>query len=113
VLAAAAAALVLAAVAMPRMRWPSGTVIAGGAALGLWALFAWLGPTKLGLDHRGLLDIKAAGDKTALDLALHNGARYPLARLAVYGAAAGALALAACAALRRGRGGEASPAAAG
>ena len=93
VLLIAAGALCLAALATPRLRGGTATAISGAAALAVWVLFAWLGPTKLGLDHRGLLDIKGAGDATALNLTLHNGARYPLSRLAVYGGLAGALAL--------------------
>ncbi len=38
----------------------------------------------LGIDHQGLLSIVGAGDTTALNLSLHDGTRYPLARLAVY-----------------------------
>ena len=93
VLLIAAGALCLAALATPRLRGGAATALSGAAALAAWVLFAWLGPTKLGLDHRGLLDIKGAGDATALNLTLHNGARYPLSRLAIYGAVAGALAL--------------------
>lgn len=93
VLAAAAGGLCLAALATPRLRAGAGTALTGAAALLAWALFAWLGPTKLGLDHRGLLDIKGAGDATALNLTLHNGARYPLSRLALYATLGGALGL--------------------
>ena len=66
----------------------------------------------LGIDHRGLLDIKGAGDATALNLSLHNGARYPLARLALYAALAGlARAGRGERAARRARRGERRPAA--
>ena len=93
VLLVAAAALGAAAFTTPRLRTGATTAVSGAAALLAWALFAWLGPTKLGLDHRGLLDIKGAGDATALNLTLHDGARYPLSRLAIYGTLAGALGL--------------------
>ncbi len=109
VLLVAAGAVVLAALATPRIRTSAATVLAGALALAAWALFAWLAPTKLGIDHRGLLDIKGAGDKTALDLTLHHGVRYPLARLTIYASLAGAIALAAMWLLRRPAGGQAEP----
>jgi hypothetical protein len=87
---AAAAAIVLAAAATPRLRLSRASLGAGLLALAAWALFAALGPTLLGIDHRGLLDIQAAGDPTAL----HKGfGSYPLKTLAPIAAGAGALAL--------------------
>jgi hypothetical protein len=109
VLLVAAGAVVLAALAAPRIRASAATVLAGALALAGWALFAWLAPTKLGIDHRGLLDIKGAGDTTALDLTLHHGVRYPLARLTIYASLAGAIALAAMWLLRRPAGGPPEP----
>jgi hypothetical protein len=99
---AAGGAVVLAGAALPRLRLPPRALISGVLALAAWAVFAALAPTVLGIDHRGLIDIKGAGDKTALNLSLHDGARYPLTRLVVYAAVAGALALAAMWAARRG-----------
>jgi hypothetical protein len=97
----AAAAVIAVAAATPRLRLPSRALVAGVLTLAAWALFAALAPTVLGIDHRGLIDIKGAGDKTALDLTLHNGVRYPLTRLVIYAGVAGALSLAAMWGLRR------------
>jgi hypothetical protein len=105
---AAVGAVVVAAAATPRVRLAARGLISGVLALLAWAVFAALAPTVLGIDHRGLIDIKGAGDKTALNLSLHDGVRYPLTRLVVYAAVAGALALAAMWAARRG-GGSADP----
>jgi hypothetical protein len=99
-LLAAGGALVLAAWATPRLRLSGATCGYGVLALALWCLFAALGPTVLGLDHQGLLDIKAAGDNTALSLTLHDGSRYPLKVLAPLAALAGLLALGAMRLLR-------------
>jgi hypothetical protein len=98
----AAAALIAVAGATPRLRL--GPRELGWALLTLagWALFATLAPTLLGIDHRGLLDIRSAGDATALNLTLHDGVRYPLTKLVLYAGVAGALAVAAMWALRRG-----------
>jgi hypothetical protein len=104
-LLAVGGAAVAAAAATPRLRLPTRALAAGSLALAGWAAFAALAPTVLGIDHRGLIDIKGAGDKTALNLALHNGARYPLTHLVLYASLAGALALAAMWAARRGGGG--------
>jgi hypothetical protein len=100
-LLAAGGAILLAAWATPRLRISARSI--GWAALTLvaWMLFAWLVPTLLGIDHQGLLEIKGAGDQTALNLKLHDGARYPLARLSVYATIAGALAVSVAWALRR------------
>ncbi|HWW89265.1 MAG TPA: hypothetical protein VNY35_00625 [Solirubrobacteraceae bacterium] len=96
-LLAAAAGLVLAVRAMPRMRLSRETLLAGALALLAWALFAALAPTVLGIDHRGLLSIVKAGDQTAL----HKGfGDYPLRTLAPIAAALGLLALGAMALLR-------------
>jgi hypothetical protein len=103
---AAAGGVALVAVATPRLRLPARALVSGVLALAAWALFAALAPTVLGIDHRGLIDIKGAGDPTALNLSLHDGARYPLTRLVVYATVAGALALAAMWAARREAGGR-------
>jgi hypothetical protein len=94
-LLAAGAAVLLAVRAAPRVRLPGRELAAGVLALAAWALFAALAPTLLGIDHQGLLSIVKAGDRTALDLALHDGTRFPLRTLAPVAAAAGMLALAA------------------
>jgi hypothetical protein len=94
-LLAAGAAVLLAVRAAPRVRLPGRELAAGVLALAAWALFAALAPTLLGIDHQGLLSIVKAGDRTALDLALHDGTRFPLRTLAPVAAAAGLLALAA------------------
>jgi hypothetical protein len=98
---AAGAGCVLAVRAMPRLRLSGGTLLAGALALLAWAVFAGLGPTVLGIDHRGLLSIVKAGDHSALNLALHNGSRYPLKTLAPIAACAGLLVLGAMALMRR------------
>jgi hypothetical protein len=99
-LLAAGLGVALAGFATPRMRLSARSLLAGGLALAAWGLFAWLAPTELGIDHQGLLSIVGAGDQTALDLSKHDGALYPLARLAIYGVIAGALALLAARLLR-------------
>jgi hypothetical protein len=97
-LVAAGGAVVLAGLATPRLRLSRASLRAGLLALIGWALFAALGPTLLGIDHRGLLDIQAAGDPTAL----HKGfGSYPLRTLAPIAAGAGVLALAAAFLARR------------
>ncbi|HEX5223518.1 MAG TPA: hypothetical protein VFW29_00180, partial [Solirubrobacteraceae bacterium] len=92
---AAGAGIVLAALALPRLRVPGAALAAGTGALVVWALFAALAPTAFGIDHQGLLSIVHAGDPTALNLKLHDGTRYPLRTLAPVAAAAGLLTLAA------------------
>jgi hypothetical protein len=94
-LLAALGALVLAGCATARVRLTTTALAAGALALLAWALFAWIAPTALGIDHQGLLSIVGAGDHTALNLTLHDGIRYPLKTLAPIGACAGLLALAA------------------
>jgi hypothetical protein len=94
-LAAAGGAVVLGGFATSRMRLTVRELGIGVLALIAWALFAWLAPTVLGIDHRGLLSIVGAGDHTALNLKLHDGSRYPLKNLALICAGAGLLALAA------------------
>jgi hypothetical protein len=85
-LLAAGGAVVLAALATARTRISKASLIAGVLALAGWCLFAALGPTVLGIDHRGLLSIVGAGDKTAL----HKGfGDYPLRTLAPLAAALG------------------------
>jgi hypothetical protein len=96
-LLAAGAGLALAVRAMPRLRLSRETLLAGVLALLVWALFAALAPTVLGIDHRGLLSILKAGDHTAL----HKGfGDYPLRTLAPIAAAIGLVALGAMALLR-------------
>jgi hypothetical protein len=90
----AGGALVLAARSLPRMRLSGGSLGAGVAALAAWALFAALAPKLLGIDHQGLLSIVKAGDNTALNLKLHDGATYPLSSLVPVAAVAGLLVLA-------------------
>jgi hypothetical protein len=89
----AGGAVVLAAWATPRLRLANATLGWGLLALAGWCLFAVLGPSVLGLDHQGLLDIRSAGDRTALNLTLHDGSRYPLRALAPIAAVGGLLAL--------------------
>jgi hypothetical protein len=102
----AAAALTLVAWATPRLRLTRGQLQAGVLALAVWALFAALAPTVLGIDHRGLLSIVKAGDHTALNLKLHDGSRYPLRALAPIAAGVGLIALAAMRLLRNESGRE-------
>jgi hypothetical protein len=107
---AAGAALVLAARATPRLRVSDAGLAAALLALAAWALFAALAPSALGIDHRGLSSIVAAGDPTALQPGAHkNVSSYPLIGLVALAATAGLLALAA-ARLRRG---EPAPSASG
>jgi hypothetical protein len=94
---AAGAGVALALWATPRMRLSGAALGAGLLVLVAWALFAWLAPTVLGIDHRGLLSIVKAGDHTAL----HKGyPSYPLKTLAPLAAGAALLALAALGLLR-------------
>jgi hypothetical protein len=93
---AAGAALVLAALATPRVRVSDAGLVAALLALAAWALFAALAPRGLGIDHRGLQSIVAAGDATALQPGAHkNFSSDPLVGLVTLAAIAGALALAA------------------
>ena len=96
-LVAAGAGVGLAGLAMARVRLTAGALLWGAAALAAWALFAALGPTALGIDHRGLLSIVGAGDQTAL----HKGfGDYPLRALVPIAAVAGLVTLAAARLLR-------------
>jgi hypothetical protein len=79
---------------------------AGALAVLAWGLFAAVGPTALGIDHRGLLSIVGAGDHTALNLKLHLGTRYPLTTLVLIAGVAGLVALAAARLTRNERGGR-------
>jgi branched-subunit amino acid transport protein len=88
-LIAAFGGVLLAAWATPRMRLSVTALGWGLLALLLWALFAALAPTVLGIDHAGLESIYRAGDHTAFDTNLHSFTRYPLKVLAPIGAAAG------------------------
>ena len=103
-LLAAGIGVVLAGLATTRMRLGFSALAAGVAALLAWGLFAALAPTALGIDHQGLLSIVGAGDKTALNLTLHDGSRYPLTKLVLIAAVAGLLALAAARLLRNASG---------
>jgi hypothetical protein len=98
-LLAAAGGVVLAVFAGDRVRLTPASLGAGVLALLAWALFAALGPTLLGLDHRGLLDTLHSGDPNALSRGAYFG-RYPLRTLAPFAGAAGLLALAAARLLR-------------
>jgi hypothetical protein len=100
-LLAAIGAVGLTAAATPRLALGLRALAGGALALGTWAVFAAIAPTALGIDHRGLLSIVGAGDETALNLKLHDGARYPLTRLVIYAAIAGLLALGGMWAARR------------
>jgi hypothetical protein len=92
---AAGGAVVLAALATPRLRLTRNSLLAGLALLLGWALFAALAPTVLGIDHQGLLSIVHAGDNTAL----HKGfGDYPLKTLAPLAFVVSLLGLGACAA---------------
>jgi hypothetical protein len=92
-LVAAGAGVLLAALATSRVRLTLAALAAGALALLAWGLFAGLAPTVLGIDHRGLLSIVGAGDHTALNLKLHDGARYPLTTLVLIAGGAGLAAL--------------------
>ncbi|HWY19563.1 MAG TPA: hypothetical protein VNY27_12745 [Solirubrobacteraceae bacterium] len=99
-LLAAGGGVVLAASATPRLRLSNATLGYGLLALVGWCLLAALAPTVLGLDHQGLLDIRSAGDRTALNLTLHHGSRYPLKTLAPLAAVIGLLTMCAMRLLR-------------
>jgi hypothetical protein len=87
---AAGGAVVLAALATPRLKMTRASILTALALLAGWALFAALAPTVLGIDHRGLLSIVGAGDHTAL----HKGfGSYPLKTLAPLAFVTGLLAL--------------------
>jgi hypothetical protein len=89
-LLAAGVGLAIACRATPSLGLTRASLGAGLLALLAWGLFAALGPTVLGIDHHGLLDITAAGDPTAL----HKGfGSYPLRTLAPIAAGLAALAL--------------------
>jgi hypothetical protein len=83
---AAGAAVVLATLATTRTRISRASLGAGVLALLGWCVFAALGPTLLGIDHQGLLDIVKAGDPTALHKGFGN---YPLRVLAPVAATVG------------------------
>jgi hypothetical protein len=87
---AAGGAVLLTTLATARTRISRASLMAGVLALAGWCVFAALAPTVLGIDHRGLLSIVGAGDKTAL----HKGfGDYPLRTLAPLAAAAGLIGL--------------------
>ena len=89
-LLAAGGAVLLATLATTRTRISRASLSAGVLALAGWCLFALLGPTLLGIDHQGLLDIVKAGDNTALHKGFGN---YPLRVLAPVATGAGLFAL--------------------
>jgi hypothetical protein len=93
-LVAAGGGVLLATLATARVRLSWAQLGAGALALLAWGLFAAVGPTALGIDHRGLLSIVGAGDHTALNLKLHLGIRYPLTTLVLIAGVAGLVALA-------------------
>jgi hypothetical protein len=95
----AAGAVALMVCASDRVRLTPGSLGAGVLALAAWGLFAALGPTLLGLDHRGLLDTLHSGDPDAFKKGAYFGS-YPLRTLAPLAAAAGLLALGAARLLR-------------
>jgi hypothetical protein len=76
----AGGALALAALATPRVRLTRRSLSSGVLALLAWALFAALGPTLLGIDHQGLLDVYRSGDPKALSNGAYFGS-YPLRAL--------------------------------
>jgi hypothetical protein len=91
---AAGGAVVLAALATPRLRLSNNSLLAGLAVLVGWALFAALAPTVLGIDHQGLLSIVKAGDHTALSTSAHpDFSSYPLKVLVPVAFAIGLIAL--------------------
>ncbi|MFZ1153671.1 MAG: hypothetical protein WAN93_02065 [Solirubrobacteraceae bacterium] len=87
---AAGGAVLLGTLATARTRISRTSLIAGILVIVGWCLFAALGPTLLGIDHRGLLSIVGAGDNTALHKGFGN---YPLRTLAPLAALAGLIAL--------------------
>jgi len=95
------AAIGCAAYATDRLRLTPQSLLAGVAALAAWALFAAFIPTALGIDHRALLSIQAAGDKTALHkpFPMHD----PIATLVLYATGAALLTLLAARLLRNRR----------
>lgn len=101
-LLAAAAAVALATFASDRVRLTAHQLGAGALALGSWGLLAALGPTLLGLDHRGLLDTQHSGDSAALAKGAYWGS-YPIVTLVLLACAAGVLALGAARLMRNDR----------
>jgi hypothetical protein len=91
-LLAAGAGAALAIAASSRVALTRASLGAGVLALAAWALFAALGPTLLGLDHRGLLDTFRSGDTAALSKGAYWGP-YPLLELVPLATVAGLLAL--------------------
>ena len=96
-LLAVVGAIGLAAWAGERFALTWASLGAGVLALAVWLVFALLGPRVLGLDHRGLVDILRAGDRTALSKPFPTN---PLDPLAWYAAGAGLFALVAARLLR-------------
>jgi hypothetical protein len=97
---AAGGAVVLAALATPRLQMSTRSVLIALGVLAAWALFAVLGPTLLHIDHQGLADIVKAGDHTALSTKDHPSfSSYPLKVLAPVAAVVGLIALTSATAL--------------
>jgi hypothetical protein len=101
-LLAAAAAVALATFASDRVRLSTRQLGAGALVLAGWALLAALGPTLLGLDHRGLLDTQRSGDSATLAKGAYWGS-YPIVTLVLFASAAGVLALGAARLMRNDR----------
>jgi hypothetical protein len=87
---AAGGAVLLAALASARTHISNRSLLVGVCALAGWCMFAVFAPTLLGIDHRGLLSIVSAGDKTAL---IKHPGRYPLHTLAPLAALVGLVGL--------------------
>ncbi len=90
-----------AAYATERLRLTPRSMLAGVAALAAWALIAAFIPTLLGIDHQGLLDIQAAGDRTALHKPFPT--TDPIRTLVLYATVVGLLTLVAARLLRNRR----------
>lgn len=87
---AAGLGLTLGGLASARMRLHGRALLGGLLALITWGSLAALGPTALGVDYRGLLDIMGAGDRTAL----HKGwPAYPLTGLVLFAVGGGLVGL--------------------
>jgi len=110
-LAAAAIGVGLGAYACARMRLTWRSLGVGVLALVAWGAFAAVGPTVLGLDHQGLLDILHAGDPNALTKGAKYGS-YPLQTLALIAVGVGLITLIGARVFRNERGAPSGPRAA-
>jgi hypothetical protein len=90
----AAGAGARAAAPPPPQRLDRRALLSGLLALAAWGLYAGLGPTLLGLDHQGLLDVYRSGDPHALTKGAYFGS-YPLRALVPLACGFAVLALAA------------------